>query len=79
MIKNDQRSHLFERSNERKVSERNKRETHSYVSAEEIIGRDDDENEIINHLLASNDVHAVSVIPILGIGGLGKMRLLSSI
>ncbi|KAK9204542.1 hypothetical protein WN943_014804 [Citrus x changshan-huyou] len=56
--------HLSERPNEREVSERNIRETHSYMSAEEIIGRGGDKNGIINHLSASNDVHHVSIIPI---------------
>lgn len=63
-IENDQQFHLSERPNEREVSERNIRETHSYMSAEEIIGRGGDQNGIINHLSASNDVHPVSIIPI---------------
>lgn len=63
-IENDQQFHLSESPNEREVSERNIRETHSYMSAEEIIGRGGDQNGIINHLSASTDVHPVSIIPI---------------
>ncbi|XP_057976205.1 putative disease resistance protein RGA3 [Malania oleifera] len=50
-------------------------QTHSFVLREEVIGREDDKNKIMDLLLESNPVAVgdnVSVIPIVGIGGLGK-------
>ncbi|XWS09365.1 hypothetical protein CRYUN_Cryun40dG0078900 [Craigia yunnanensis] len=50
-------------------------QTHSFVRAEEIIGRDDDKTKITNLLLQSKPEENVSVVPIIGIGGLGKTTL----
>lgn len=48
-------------------------QTHSYVRASDIVGRDSDRENIVQMLLSSkNDDDNVSVIPIVGIGGLGK-------
>ncbi|XP_075646709.1 disease resistance protein RGA2-like [Castanea sativa] len=52
-----------------------KRETHSFVQGEDVIGRDEDKQKIINLLFDSNVEENVSVIPIVGIGGLGKTTL----
>ncbi|XP_031270058.1 putative disease resistance protein RGA1 [Pistacia vera] len=52
------------------------RETHSFVHASDVIGRDKDKNKIMKLLLRPSDGHEnVSVIPIVGIGGLGKTTL----
>ncbi|KAM5577447.1 hypothetical protein ABKV19_008007 [Rosa sericea] len=56
----------------------NKRETDSLVEASDVIGRDDDKKQIISHLLNNTDIsneENVSVISILGLGGLGKTTL----
>ncbi|XP_044507252.1 putative disease resistance protein RGA4 [Mangifera indica] len=52
------------------------RETHSFVRASDVIGRDKDKEEVMKILLCPNDGHEnVSVISIIGIGGLGKTTL----
>ncbi|KAJ0045833.1 hypothetical protein Pint_05240 [Pistacia integerrima] len=53
-----------------------KRETHSSELVENVIGREDDKNKTIQLLLDSNYDEYVSVISIVGIGGLGKPHLL---
>ncbi|KAL6139555.1 hypothetical protein ACLB2K_057859 [Fragaria x ananassa] len=57
----------------------NQRETDSLVEASEVIGRDDDKKLIFSHLLHdTTDISTeenVSVISILGMGGLGKTTL----
>ncbi|KAJ0018381.1 hypothetical protein Pint_11519 [Pistacia integerrima] len=52
------------------------RETHSFVHASDVIGRDKDKEEIMKLLLHPGNGHEnASVIPIVGIGGLGKTTL----
>ncbi|CBI15532.3 unnamed protein product, partial [Vitis vinifera] len=51
------------------------RETHSFVRASDVIGRDDDKENIVGLLKQSSDTENISVIPIVGIGGLGKTSL----
>ncbi|EOY10156.1 LRR and NB-ARC domains-containing disease resistance protein [Theobroma cacao] len=52
------------------------RETHSFVQAADVIGRDQDKEKIINALMQDpTDGEHISVLPIVGIGGLGKTTL----
>ncbi|XP_050283834.1 putative disease resistance protein RGA4 [Quercus robur] len=50
-------------------------ETHSFVPDEKVIGREDDKKAIIKLLLEPNNEENVSIVPIVGIGGLGKTTL----
>ena len=52
-----------------------KRETSSFVLESDIIGREYDKNEIISLLRQSHENQHVSVVAIVGIGGLGKTAL----
>ncbi|XP_014511384.2 putative disease resistance protein RGA3 [Vigna radiata var. radiata] len=49
--------------------------THSYVNPSNVIGREHDKNEIVNLLVEDGDRESLSVIPIVGIEGLGKTTL----
>ncbi|XP_065628124.1 putative disease resistance protein RGA3 [Quercus suber] len=66
--------HLDERSEERQVRHKTREQTYSHVHAEAVIGREDDKKAIIQSLLdcANYAKENVSVLPIVGIGGLGK-------
>ncbi|KAG2674842.1 hypothetical protein I3760_13G156000 [Carya illinoinensis] len=58
------------------VSARERDYTHSFVLKEEVIGREDDKKEIIDRLLSDSNVEGnVGILPITGIGGLGKTTL----
>jgi len=52
-----------------------RRETSSFVLESEIIGREDDKKKIISLLRQSHDHQNVSLVAIVGIGGLGKTAL----
>ncbi|XP_050284767.1 putative disease resistance protein RGA4 [Quercus robur] len=60
---------------ETNVVSRKREPTHSFVREEKVIGREDDREAIIGLLFDSNVEENVSVIPIVGIGGLGKTTL----
>nr|XP_023923952.1 putative disease resistance protein RGA4 [Quercus suber] len=66
--------HFIQNSVEPQVMNRD-RETYSFVLAEDVVGREDDKKEILKLLLDANAVENVSIIPIVGIGGLGKTTL----
>jgi Leucine-rich repeat (LRR) protein len=72
-----QRFHLEVRHEETQVGNRERDNTHSLVRAETVIGRDDDKKAVIHLLMDSNSKveENVSVLPIVGIGGLGKTTL----
>lgn len=50
-------------------------QTCSFVVADEVMGRDEDKKAILDILLASSTEELVSVVPIVGMGGLGKTTL----
>ena len=51
------------------------RETHHFLRAEDVIGREVDKKVIIERWLDSKIEENVSFLPIVGIGGLGKTTL----
>ncbi|XP_059439151.1 putative disease resistance protein RGA3 [Corylus avellana] len=67
-----QRFNLEVRPIETQVGNRVRDNTHSFVLAEEVIGREDDKNAVVHRLMNSNVEENVSILPIVGIGGLGK-------
>ncbi|XP_040992429.1 putative disease resistance protein RGA3 [Juglans microcarpa x Juglans regia] len=75
-IANDRKFHLEERPVEIGVRARKRDDTHSFVPEAEVIGREDDKKEIIDILLYDSNVKEnVGILPITGIGGLGKTTL----
>lgn len=60
-----------------KAAERSREQSHSFVRASDVIGRDHDKEKIVELLLSSGSLqdNNVSVLPIVGLGGLGKTTL----
>ncbi|XP_030963000.1 putative disease resistance protein RGA3 [Quercus lobata] len=75
VAENRKNFHLKEFHGETNVVRRKRDPTHSFVREEKVIGREDDRKAIIGLLFDSNVEENVSVIPIVGIGGLGKTTL----
>ncbi|KAG6632417.1 putative disease resistance protein RGA3 [Carya illinoinensis] len=75
-IATDRKFHLEERPVEMGVSRRKRDDSHSYVPEAGVIGREDAKKEIIERLLYDSNVKkSVGILPITGIGGLGKTTL----
>ncbi|XVE96087.1 hypothetical protein REPUB_Repub02eG0191000 [Reevesia pubescens] len=66
--------HLIEKHETKKVMH-SERETYSVVKTSDVIGRDEDKEMIIEFLMHSTDGEDIPVLPIVGIGGLGKTAL----
>jgi hypothetical protein len=60
---------------ETRPKNRERDNTHSFVRAKEVIGREDDKKAVIEQLMESNVEENVSILSIVGIGGLGKTTL----
>ncbi|XP_071931696.1 disease resistance protein RGA2-like [Coffea arabica] len=58
-----------------RVENKEREQTHSYVLASSVTGREEDKEEIVKLLMCSSDQQPVSAIAIVGIGGLGKTTL----
>ncbi|XP_038988662.1 putative disease resistance protein RGA4 [Phoenix dactylifera] len=54
---------------------RDRPQTHSYVDESEVIGREEDKERIVKLLLDHDTNQNVAVLPIVGMGGLGKTTL----
>ncbi|URE16169.1 hypothetical protein MUK42_11588 [Musa troglodytarum] len=54
---------------------RNERETCSAVVESEVYGRDNDKEKVINFLLEVDNEKDLSILPIVGLGGIGKTTL----
>ncbi|XP_073104922.1 putative disease resistance protein RGA3 [Elaeis guineensis] len=57
------------------LQNRDRPQTHSYVEESNVIGREEDRKKIVKLLLGHDHNQNVAVLPIVGIGGLGKTTL----
>ena len=72
--------HLEERFDDKRIVHREGGMSHSFVPPSYVIGRGDDKEKLIDFLLQPGDDDVnVSVIPIVGIGGMGKTVLAQSV
>ncbi|XP_039162770.1 putative disease resistance protein RGA1 [Eucalyptus grandis] len=80
-IKADRIFYLEERpvDSEAEREQRKRRETHSFIPEGYIIGRDADKKTVKGFLMDSNMEEPISILPIVGIGGLGKTALAQSV
>ncbi|TYG75806.1 hypothetical protein ES288_D03G062100v1 [Gossypium darwinii] len=69
--------HLVERHVGPRYDRRSERETHSFVQKSEVIGRDEEKRRIVKMLTQDDpaDEEDIPVLPIVGIGGMGKTAL----
>ncbi|CAK9184025.1 unnamed protein product [Ilex paraguariensis] len=60
---------------EKQVQTRRRQETYSFVRGMEVVGREIDKEAIIQILMSSSEEEKIHVIPLVGMGGLGKTTL----
>lgn len=70
---NKKKFNLLEGFDERVVV--NREMTHSFVRADDVIGRDEDSEVAVNFLVSMSNCNSVPVLPIIGLGGMGKTTL----
>ncbi|KAJ1426972.1 P-loop containing nucleoside triphosphate hydrolase [Sesbania bispinosa] len=75
IAKNKHTLGLTDHPMETPIAYREQRQTYSFVSKDEVIGREEEKKLITSYLLHTSVMDNVSVIPIVGIGGLGKTTL----
>ncbi|KAK3417366.1 hypothetical protein EUGRSUZ_H03112, partial [Eucalyptus grandis] len=75
LIAKDKEFRLEEHRSEATVAIVRRRTTDSFVRKDEIVGRQIDEGKIIESLLDSSSRESVSIVSIVGMGGLGKTSL----
>ncbi|KAM4077869.1 hypothetical protein ACJW30_12G172700 [Castanea mollissima] len=66
--------HLSPRSDDRHVV-RGREMSYSFVQASDVIGRGQDKDKIVEYLMDPSDGQSISVVTVVGIGGLGKTAL----
>ncbi|KAL5575097.1 hypothetical protein UlMin_016796 [Ulmus minor] len=66
---------LIVQHEEKKIQHGRREPTYSYVRPSEVIGREEEKQKIVELLMQSDDKRNVDVIPICGIGCLGKITL----
>ncbi|KAL4597177.1 hypothetical protein ACB092_12G216100 [Castanea dentata] len=66
--------HLSLRSDDRHVV-RGREMSYSFVQASDVIGRNQVKENIVEHLMGPSDGQSITVVPVVGIGGLGKTAL----
>ncbi|KAB1225342.1 putative disease resistance protein RGA3 [Morella rubra] len=75
VIAADRKFHLEGQRVKIGIENKKRGDTYSFVLEEDIIGREKDKKTVIANLLDSNVGENVSILPIVGIGGLGKTAL----
>ena len=67
--------HVIERRDDDDEGLRKRRETHSFILEDEVIGRNDDKEAVIDLLLNSNTKEDIAIVSIVGMPGFGKTAL----
>ncbi|XVF56226.1 hypothetical protein PTKIN_Ptkin06aG0101700 [Pterospermum kingtungense] len=71
--------HLMEKVDSRRIVHKERDMTHSFIRPSDVIGRDNDIENIIDILVHQGEDQHLLVIPIVGIGGLGKTTVVKMV